>query len=226
MNILVIAATEAEIALSIKHIASRLRALKPDVFEHNGHYVQFAVTGVGAIATTYHLTTLLFRENYDLVIQAGIAGSFDRTLSLGDVVFVRSDKMGDLGAEDDNTFINIFDLGLMAPNDAPHTHGWLKNPINTEKYNTKLPEVNAITVNTVTGSEATAQNRHTQSNPTLESMEGAALHYVCISRKQPFIQLRAISNYVEKRNRDSWDIPTALNNLANTLEQIILKLID
>ena len=45
-------------------------------------------------------------------------------------------------------------------------------------------------------------------------MEGAALHYVCLQMAQPFLQLRAISNYVMPRDRAAWkigDAVTALN---------------
>ena len=40
-------------------------------------------------------------------------------------------------------------------------------------------------------------------------MEGAAFFYVCLKEKVNFFQIRAISNFVEKRNKKNWEI----NNL-------------
>ena len=72
MNILVIAATEAEIALSIKHIAGAENSLNNALIEHNGHFIRFAITGIGGVATAYNLTRLLAKYDVDFVIQAGI----------------------------------------------------------------------------------------------------------------------------------------------------------
>ena len=35
-----------------------------------------------------------------------------------------------------------------------------------------------------------------------------------------FLQIRSISNYVEERNKDNWDIPIAIKNLNSTLIDI------
>ena len=45
-------------------------------------------------------------------------------------------------------------------------------------------------------------------------MEGAAFFYVCSMEHIPFIQLRAISNRVELRNRKAWKMDLALANVA------------
>jgi futalosine hydrolase len=56
-------------------------------------------------------------------------------------------------------------------------------------------------------------------------MEGAAFFYICAREKIPFISLRAISNRVERRERNKWNIPLALDNLAGKLEEL-LKIIE
>ncbi len=221
MKILLIAATGAEIALSIKHIASVAKEVKPGIFTQNGHEIQFAVTGVGAAATIYNLTKILSADKFDLVIQAGIGGSFDRSIGLGDVVFIQSDRFADAGAENGDDFIDIFDLGLIAANEHPYYNKVLVNPSTPNQLNLDIPAVTALTVNTVTGNDATALKLTQQCSCRVESMEGAALHYVCLNENVPFMQLRAISNYVEKRNRASWQMEQALTNLSNTLQSYI-----
>ena len=58
-------------------------------------------------------------------------------------------------------------------------------------------------------------------DPVTESMEGAALHYVCLMTNVPFIQLRSISNYIGERNKKKWDMMESINNLNNSLVRII-----
>ena len=58
--------------------------------------------------------------------------------------------------------------------------------------------------------------------PQLESMEGAAFFYACHQLKVPCVQIRAVSNYVEKRNRDNWEIGLAVKNL-NTFALDLVK---
>ena len=179
-------------------------------------HIATLVTGVGMVATTYALMKHLTSHQYDLVLQAGVGGSFDRTVPLGSLVHVVSDRFGDLGAEDHDRFIDIFDLGLLGSNAAPHTNGMLVNPLSAAHRHITLPQVGGITVNSVTGSTATVAIRQ-QYGCTTESMEGAALHFVCLNEGVTFAQVRAISNYVEPRDKSKWQMKDAIINLNDWL---------
>ncbi len=52
-------------------------------------------------------------------------------------------------------------------------------------------------------------------------MEGAAFFYACLMTQAPFLQIRAISNYVEPRNKDNWNIPLAIDRLNEVLAQMV-----
>jgi futalosine hydrolase len=52
-------------------------------------------------------------------------------------------------------------------------------------------------------------------------MEGAAFMYACLIADVPFAQVRAVSNVVERRNRESWRLADAIDNLANTARAIL-----
>lgn len=215
MKILVIAATEAEIGLSIKHIASVAEEVNKHLFRLNGHEIQFAITGVGMVATAYNLTKILTTEKYDLAIQAGIAGSISRDINIGEVVVVAEEQFADLGAEDNGEFLNIFQLGLIDKNTMPFTNGTL---VNRQIHgNIKLRQVQGITVNTVTGDDSTAQLKAHLYPEAAETMEGAAFHYICLLEHVKHIQLRGISNYVEKRDRKKWNIELAIANVNEYL---------
>jgi futalosine hydrolase len=52
-------------------------------------------------------------------------------------------------------------------------------------------------------------------------MEGAAMHYVCIQEKIPFLQVRSISNEVGIRDKSKWAIREAIVNLNEEIKKII-----
>ena len=54
-------------------------------------------------------------------------------------------------------------------------------------------------------------------------MEGAAFFQACMTEGVAFSEIRAISNYVEPRNRDNWKIAEAIENLNKTLIELFEK---
>ena len=52
-------------------------------------------------------------------------------------------------------------------------------------------------------------------------MEGAALHYVARESNIPFVQIRAISNYIGERDKSKWEMKSAIDNLNQTLIKYI-----
>ena len=87
-----------------------------------------------------------------------------------------------------------------------------------------LKPVRAITVNTATGSDASRKKLLKKFNPDIETMEGATFFYICSRENIPFLALRAISNKVEPRNKNNWNIALALNNLSEKLNEVLLTL--
>jgi futalosine hydrolase len=214
MRILIVAATEAEIPDFKSEIAN------PEV------EIKTLVTGVGIAATAYALTKEVCTSKYDLAINVGLAGSFRDEIKTGEAVTVISDTFSDLGAEDGENFLSVFDLGLQGKDRFPFWNGKLKCNSNIEKYKSleMLKSVTANTVNKVHGSENSIRETMEAFPADIESMEGAAFFYVCLMEKIPCLQLRAISNRVEKRNKEAWNIPLALKSLQTTLQQLISEL--
>jgi futalosine hydrolase len=211
MKLLIVAATQMEIA--VIHPSPDILPVQADIL----------ITGVGMVATAYCLTKRLQQQQYDLVLQVGVCGSFDQSIPLGTVVYVNSDRYGDLGAEDHDNYLDIFDMGLMDKDAAPHTGGRLVNPLQPRDYNIDLPQVSALTVNTVSGNRQTIARRAAQYGCTIESMEGAAFHYVCLQEGVTFAQVRGISNYVTPRDKSQWRMKDAIIHLNNWLIDFIDK---
>ena len=184
------------------------------------------ITGVGSIATAWSLKQwITLNEKPDLAINAGVAGSFNDKLSIGDVVMPVSDCFADSGIEDGENFITLSESGLVSADEFPYKDGLLyANNGYNEKIKSILKPVRAITVNTATGTETTRRKLLKKFNPDIETMEGATFFYICSRENIPFLALRAISNKVEPRNKNNWNIDLALNNLSEKLIDVILTL--
>jgi futalosine hydrolase len=205
MKILIVSATELEIK-SCRDILS------------TKHQLEYLVTGTGMIATAYSVATRLKESKFDLAINIGIAGSFDRSILIGEVVCVINDMISELGAEDDKEFLNLTMLGLEG------IDTFYVNTSDQFPVLNKFVKVSSITVNTVHGNDESILKVVKRLNPQIETMEGAAFFYVCEKENIAAIQLRSISNYVEKRNRDAWNIPLALVSLKQALSEVIAEI--
>ncbi|WP_158825384.1 futalosine hydrolase [Mucilaginibacter lacusdianchii] len=229
MNILVVAATRPEIAPLLEMLnfgGQPLHAPAEDCIKgilYSGtdndeaeiHNITCLITGVGMVATGYSLGRHLAINHYDLAINLGIAGSFDRSIELGDVVEITDDTFAELGAEDDETFLTIEKMGF--------GESRFKSSAKLAKLYSKttLQQVTAVTVNTVHGNQKNIDKLIDRLPVQLESMEGAAFFYACTQAGVPSLQIRAVSNYVEKRNRDAWKIGLAIKNLNSFAEKLL-----
>ena len=201
-------------------IAATIGEIEPLIETTINTDYKLIITGVGAMAATYQLTKMIREDKPDLIIQAGLAGSFEEGLSLGSVVVVNRDRFADLGVEENSKWIDIYDLGLAQANEEPFKDGWLRNE-NKSLNRFGYAQVSSITINEITTMPKRISLLREKYNASIESMEGAALHYVCLLEKIPFIQLRAISNRVGERDKGKWKIKPAIENLNNALIKIM-----
>jgi futalosine hydrolase len=206
MQILVIAATKAEIE---------------QLVEIPG-YLDIEITGVGVPATIFHLQKRLKQIDYDLVIQVGIAGTFGNKFRVGEVAVVKQDTFADIGMEESGVFTSIFETGFAEKNEFPFSGGWLVNdhPIIDRL---QLPLATGATINRVSDSQLQKQQFIKSFAPDIETMEGAALHYVCLLEKLPFIQIRAISNEVGIRDKGKWKMNEAIGSLNEAVKKLVLR---
>lgn len=212
MKLLIVAATKPETEMTERMFFQ----------QHAAQPVDFLITGVGMTSTAYSLTKKLSKKKYDLVLNMGLAGTFRDEIKIGEVVNVVTDCFADLGAEDGEKFLTLSQLGLQDDDKFPFWNGKLKTD-ETQHHASliQLKNVKAITVNKVHGNVETIQKVVKKFQPDIETMEGAAVFYVCMMEKIPVIQLRAVSNRVERRNREAWNVELALKNLSDVVSQFI-----
>lgn len=202
MKLLIVAATKQELAGFYQHY----QLCDEDVVQTEKFDV--LITGVGMTATAFAMGKRL-NQDYHLVLNAGIAGSFDYSIELGSVVQVHTDIFAELGAENHDQFLTIDELGF----------GQNKYTATAEVES--LPKVKSITVNKVHGNEMSITKIKAIFEAQIESMEGAAVFYACGQENIRCLQVRSISNYVEPRNREKWKIELAIKNLNNWLIRFV-----
>lgn len=221
MFLTIVAATPFEINPIHEFLKTNFKEKKTNTFQKDELVVQILVTGVGIPSTAYSLGQYFSFAKPDLVINAGIAGTFNNEkLKIGDVVNVVTERFGDLGIEQsDGVFEDVHEAGLIGSNEFPFENGILSNP--TAKSHHFLPLVNGLTVNKVHGAKSSIAAIISKYNPDVESMEGAAFFLAALNAKVEFLEIRAISNYVEPRNKNNWDIPLAIDNLNQVLIEMV-----
>ena len=94
MNVLIVAATKLEIT---SDKISNLPIL---------------ITGVGMLNTAINLTKELNNNDYDLVINIGVAGCFSDEIKIGKVVEVVEDCFPEIGFEDGESFSEFSDFNI------------------------------------------------------------------------------------------------------------------
>lgn len=227
MKILIVSATKLEIhpLLNELTIAGALDA-QWNEYVYRDHEIKILISGIGGSLTSYSLTGELKERDYDLVLNVGIAGSFHRDTKIGEVLVVKQEVFSDLGVESEEGFRSVFELDLIKPDDHPFENGRLNAPIQGFMVDPlkQLGPAIGITVNTITGQRETVESLITSHQPDIETMEGAAVFYVCLMENIAFTQIRAISNYVGERDKSKWNIPLATTNLATEVIKILNKL--
>ena len=222
MRVLVAAATRPEVEPLVSALSGAVAHNRVLSGLLGPHKVDILLTGVGMVATGVWCTRALAIGGYDLALNLGVCGSFNPDLKPGTVVHVVSESMPELGAEDGPAFLSLQQMGLLGTDEFPWTSGRLVNlqppPIPALAA---LPEVAGLTVNTAHGHEPSIASLLERERADVESMEGAAFMYACLVAGVPFVEVRAVSNRVERRNRAAWDLKGAVEALGRVSLQLL-----
>jgi len=223
MRLLIVSATSLELK-PLLTVLGKGRVLQNHVtrYSYKHFQVDILITGVGMVPTAVFTSMVLSKYKYDAVINAGICGSFNLDIPIGEVLNITTDCLPETGAEDGEHFLSIIDLKLLDQDEFPFSGGKL---INDSVFESALINglliATGVTVNTVHGNALNIKT-FTQRHPVdIESMEGAAFMFSCKMLKARFIQIRSVSNYIEDRDISKWDIPLAVRNLNHFLLDLL-----
>lgn len=219
-TILLSCTTEIE-ANHIRHRLNQIFKINgPNSWMSDKYSIFIDITGAGIPFVMFNLQRSLHILRPSYLIHFGIAGINKGHGHIGDIVEVTRDQFGDIGVyEKDESFINMFDIGLWDRDLFPFEDGFLVNrsPLDI----TGVPMMEGLTVNSVPGSLRQQKVLSDRMPYQVETMEGAAVFMVALLNKIPFCALRGISNYVEPRDRASWDLKTPLIRLAALISDLL-----
>ena len=197
-----------------------------------GRHVYLIEGGMGAVNTAQALTCALQADLPDLVLQVGVGGGYPHTsLRIGDVALADEEVYGDLGVRTGAGWQPCELIGIPAWRDC---EGEIFNRFELDAAlvsqardavaaEVEEPAVGAfVTVQECSGSAELGRERGLRFGALCENMEGAAAAHVSRIYGVPFLEIRGISNRVEERDIDSWDIPLAAS-AAQTAALVALE---
>lgn len=182
--------------------------------------------GVGKTAAAFGAADLLRRrDDVRAVLLFGVAGAYPERhrddaapLAIGDVAVVTHDMLADEGVETPDGFL---DLGAMQLGDCGP---FLADPRLAREARERLgcPGVHGLTVSTCSGTDATSERtRRRCGGGDVESMEGAAVAYVCRKFEVPLLHVRAISNWTGDRDRGEWSLGQAVDVVQRAVRRLM-----
>ncbi|MFK7922510.1 MAG: futalosine hydrolase [Bacteroidia bacterium] len=216
MHTLLVAATPLESQLIQKELQMKpLADSDIDLWQSDVGPYYLLHSGIGMSNMAYALG--YFQATYQVkqAINFGIAGSFDRSIALAEVVEVVSDCFAELGADSPQGPIWLEEMGFPLMKRA--NQAFYNELYNPKPSKSVYPKVSALTVNRVTGTETGLAERLAEWPRQLESMEGAAFFQAFLRSGTPFLAFRGISNYVEVRNKKNWQIGPAVQNVQKAI---------
>lgn len=202
-DILIVTAVEAERSAVLRGIRGSCR-------------YEVIAAGVGTAAAAAGTAKALAEGNYGLVISAGIAGGFAGQADIGSLVVADSIVQADLGSETPDGFLSTEQLGF-GPSSVPvqlELAERLAAALTDAGLTTVLGPI--ATVSTTTGTRETADKLAARvPGAAAEAMEGFGAAQAASLFDLPVLELRAVSNAVGPRDRETWKIPEALHLLES-----------
>ena len=228
-NLLLVSATELESGVIQKSLenAKTTQHVGKAVIVGNlcGWRCTLIHTGIGNVNAAHALTCQLEGHLPDLVIQFGIGGAYVPTgLPIQSVVLATEEIYGDVGVVTPEGWKPADEIGIpLVHGNPPHFNRF---PLDSQLVATAAEICGVrcgtfVTVSQCSGVQAVGDALHARFNALCESMEGAAAAHICTLYDIPFIEVRGISNLVEDRQLDQWDIPGAADAAQSALIKII-----
>jgi futalosine hydrolase len=173
-------------------------------------------------------------------------------LAVGSLAVASEERYGDLGVLTPAGWQPADVIGIpvvpgAGPGEAPRYNrfpldaglvrralGLLQGPLGLGAPGTVAPgrapvEVRAgpfLTLSQVTGVRAVGDELYRRSGALCESMEGAAAAHVCALYRLPFLEVRGISNLVEDRDRERWQIAPAVRIAQEAVRRLAPGLLE
>jgi futalosine hydrolase len=211
---------------------------------------RLVLTGIGPVNTAHALTRAVEGGRPAAVLQFGIGGAYvPAGLPVGSLAVASEEIYGDLGVLTPAGWQPADLIGIpvvpgAGPGEGPRYNRF---PLDAGLVRRALAllqgpegrgaagagdgagEVRAgpfLTLSQVTGVRAVGDELYRRSGALCESMEGAAAAHVCALYRLPFLEVRGISNLVEDRDRERWQIAPAVRVAQEAVRRLAPGLLE
>jgi futalosine hydrolase len=178
-----------------------------------------SVCGAGKANAAASAALLIARFQPAFVVSFGVGGAYPGSgLGVGDVAIATCEIMADEGVLTARGFRLIEAVGVPLA-DGADERGANTFPADDclraaaeqalELEGVKYRSGPFLTVSTVTGDDARARLLRRRHGAVCENMEGGAIAQTCFRHGVPFVEIRGISNIVERRDRSGWRLAEA-----------------
>ena len=176
------------------------------------------ITGIGPTETALALTDFLHKQSgisdIDSVLNFGIAGAYPENntsvqAALLDLCLAEQEVLGDLGIQLENRVEPFRDN--LSVRDRFVLDAGLRSAAGRILSAANFPYKQGlfVTVNCASGTYQRGKQLGRQFHGLCENMEGAAAVRVCEQFSLPCLEIRCISNMVEDRNKENWQLGQA-----------------
>jgi futalosine hydrolase len=228
VTVLLVTAVEAELDAALRHFERAGNVVvgpyRGAVFDTPAGDVHAFTCGVGPVAAAATVTRLLTTgSGYRSVVNAGIAGGFRGRVELGDIALADVSTYADLGARTDTGHLSLREMGIAQ--DSSLALGFDERALARLAATTRrIVTGELLTLSCMTGTESDADELASRFPCAIaEAMEGFGV--LSAARDEPGVsfvtELRSISNYIERRDRTTWNIPLAFDALADAVSAVL-----
>ena len=186
-----------------------------------------AVCGIGKVNSAMTTQKLIDRYSPDIVINCGVAGGLDRTLSVLDTVIVEKAQYHDFSPlslleEDENLKTSLFECDKELVSLALDTCRELREQGKMGNY--ILGKV--VSGDCFVESDETSRRLREELGGSCVEMEGASIAQVCIVNRVKFLIIRSISDFADNGAEISYDafVNRAAEQAVSVLGALIAKI--
>lgn len=182
------------------------------------------LTGVGCLETTLTLTRFLASaegKNISRIVNFGVGGVFPATgRNMLDICLAESECLADFGVVH-GEYVESFTT-LKVPVSWPVDQTFLTEAVaSLQQFEGVVHKGPFLTVNAVSATDERALYFQGRYGALCENMEGAAVVRVGAEFGLPCLEMRAASNFVEKRNPAAWKLIEAAEQCAKALAHLL-----
>jgi futalosine hydrolase len=193
-----------------------------------------AMTGIGKVSAASAVAALLEHYEPEILINTGCAGAYaGGGQSMGDLAIATAEVFGDEGVLTPDGWHSLELIGIPALSRNGENHfnrfpltRWAidKAMYVAEAEGIILHQGEFVTVSTASGTAERGKELFQRFGGICENMEGAAAAQVALLYGVDCMEIRGISNMVEDRDPDRWDIPLAVERAQRFIVQFIAAL--